>query len=244
MKAVFISSITAITALLGVIATSGVAKAYDFTCLTIDGIGNDATRTCSTQLAPDWTDIINAPLFLPQFQSSYGILNSATLEFDGLILGDAGFESNNATARTITVDLSGLLTLNDANGNSLLSLKPQQLYSYNVAKSDNILDYAGASGKTLEGLTTQDSGSKTFTGSDLTPYIGNGTINYSFSAEATSRVKGSGNMSSYVNTKAGAGVKISYNYTRKIPEPTTIVGLGVVAGLGLLSKRNKVWKKA
>ncbi|MFB2835978.1 choice-of-anchor E domain-containing protein [Floridanema evergladense] len=244
MKAAFISSIAAITASLGIVATSGVAKAYDFTCSTVDGIGNDATRTCFTQLAPDWTDIFNAPLFLPQFNSSYGTLNSAILEFDGLIQGNAGFESRNATASTITVDLSGLLTLNDADGNSLLSLNPQQFYNYDVTRYDGSTDYAGTSGKTLEGLTAEDSGSKTYTGSELTSFVGTGTVNYSFSAEATSNVRGPGNMRSYVDTKAGAGVKISYNYTRKIPEPTTVIGLGVAAGLGLFSKRNKVWKKA
>ena len=244
MKGTFVSAIATMTALLGIVATSRVAKADDFACFTVDGVGNEATRTCSTNLAPDLTDIFDAPLFLPQFNSSFGILNSATLEFTGLIQGDAGFESRNATPSTITVDLSGLLTLKDASGTSLLELNPQQFYNYNVSKYDNILDYAGTSGKTLEGLTVEDSGNKTFSGAELTSFIGNSTLNYFFSGEATSTIRGSGNIRSYVDTYAGAGIKISYNYTKRVPEPTPIVGLGVVAGLALLTKKNKICKKA
>ncbi|MBE9228250.1 PEP-CTERM sorting domain-containing protein [Phormidium sp. LEGE 05292] len=244
MKATLINAIAATAALLGVVATNGVAKADDFSCSIVDGAKNEAIQSCFTSLAPDLTDIFDAPLSLPQFNSSLGILNSATLAFTGLIQGNAGFENMSKTPSTITVDLSGSLNLKDASGTSLLELNPQLLSKYNVAGYDKTTDYGGASGKTLEGLTAEGSGSKTFTDAELTPFIGTGIVNYFLSAEATSNFSGSGNISSFVSTYAGAGVNISYNYTKKTPEPTTIIGLAVVTGLAFFCKRNQVEKKA
>lgn len=244
MKAQTLTVFTAATALTSVMAIANVANAANFTCSTVDGAGNGATRTCSTEFAPETTDIINESLFLPQFQSSFGTLNSAILEFTGLIEGDAGFESKDARPTTIKVDLSGLLSLEESNGTNLFELNPSKSYQYNVTAYDGKIDFAGTSGRTLEGVTAQQTAQKTYTGSELSPFIGTGSLNYAFSGVATSNVKGTGNIISYVNTRAGAGLKISYNYTKKIPEPATTLGLGVVAAFGLLSQRKKVWKKA
>jgi len=244
MKTKLLTVMTTVTLLTSVLSTTKIAQASSFTCNVVDGIDNDATRTCSTSFALDWTDIIDETLFLPQFKSSWGTLNSATLIYDGQIEGDAAFENRSARTSTITVNLAGLLTLKDSDGNTLFELTPHDSSSYSVARSDGALDYSGTSGKTLEGLNAQQTGQTTFTGSDLTPYIGGGTINYSFSAVANSSVIGSGNINSYINTKAGSSLKIAYNYTRKIPEPSTTLALGLLAGFGLLSQRKRVFTKA
>ncbi|MFB2973674.1 choice-of-anchor E domain-containing protein [Aerosakkonema sp. BLCC-F183] len=245
MKAHFFKAVTAVTALTAVMATNDIAKAASFTCSTIYGAGNDATRICSTSLAPSLTDIIDESLFLPQFNSSeLGTLNSVTLEFTGLLAGGAGFESKDAKSTTITVELGGLLTLQDLNGQSLFALNPKKSYNYSVTNYDGIINFAGTSGKTIDGVTAQQTGQKIYTGSELATFIGAANIEYLFSAEAKSKVTGTGNIISYVDTFAGADLKVSYQYTRKVPEPSVIFGLGAAVILAILVERKKFSKKA
>ncbi|MBD2412475.1 PEP-CTERM domain protein [Nostoc calcicola FACHB-389] len=218
----------AATTLAGIVATSGVANA--------------ASLSYTSSSNYEFTDIIDAPLSVQKFDSSLGTLQGVTIEFTGDVLGNAGFENRSPTASQVTVNLASQFSL-QLNNQSLLALNPQYTSSYQVAKYDNIIDYGGTSGKTLSNLTATQSGTQSFTDSQfLQSFIGNGNVDFLFSAIANSLVTGSGNMRSYIDTYAKAGIKVTYDY-KSVPEASTTLGIGLVAGLCLLSQRKKSWIK-
>ncbi len=215
--------------------------------LALVGSAEALTLTRTASFEPSPTDIENQVLSIEKFNSALGILRSVTVDFAGSMFGDAGFENRSSRSSMVTVDLNGELTLNMPTGATLLSLNPQQRYSYNVARFDGTMDYAGVSGRTLEGLTTSASGSRTFTDSDtLSLFTGLGSLNFLFSALANSTVTGSGNMSSYISTYAGAGISVTYDYDQRpvpVPESSQMLGLGLLAGLSMVSRVRKPAKK-
>ncbi|WP_413200444.1 choice-of-anchor E domain-containing protein, partial [Nostoc piscinale] len=75
--------------------------------------------------------------------------------------------------------------------------------------------------------------------------LGKGTADFTFKAFANSNVTGSGNFDSQINTYAAANLAVTYDYDPKaVPEPSAAIGLGLVAGIGLMSQRRKNWLKA
>ncbi|KAF3885986.1 MULTISPECIES: choice-of-anchor E domain-containing protein [Nostocales] len=244
MKTKFLAVLTPALAITitSIVATTGVARAdiLEFTTEYKPSV-DDAAPYAGYGV----TDIFKAPLSIQKFKPSWGILNSVKIDFVGDLTGDAGFESRDAKPRTITVDLSGLLQLQTTGGTSIFELDPKQSYKYDVTKFDGILDFAGTSGRTLEGLTTSASGTKTYTDSSfLQSFIGNNNLDFLFTANAKSTVQGSGNITSYVNTYAKASVKVTYDYRKRVPEPSLLLGVGLVGGAGLWSKRNRNFSKA
>ncbi|MDZ8184308.1 MAG: choice-of-anchor E domain-containing protein [Nostoc sp. ChiSLP02] len=231
MTTKLLNALGAATTLAGIVATSGVANAASL------------SYTSSTNY--EFTDIIDAPLSIQKFNSSLGTLKGVTIEFTGDILGNAGFENRSPSASQATVTLGSQLSL-ELNNQSLLTLNPKYTSQYQVAKYDGITDYAGTSGKTLSNLTATQFGTQSFTDTQfLQSFIGNGNVDFLFSAIANSLVSGSGNIRSYIDTYAKAGVKVTYNYEelKSVPEASTTLGIGLVAGLCLLSQRKKISAK-
>lgn len=231
MTTKLLNTLAAATTLAGVVATSGAANA--------------ASLSYSSFSNYDLTDIIDSPLSVQKFDSSLGTLQGVTIEFTGDILGNAGFENRSPNARQTTVNLGSQLNL-QLNNQSLLALNPQYISSYQVAKYDSTIDFSGTSGKTLSNLTATQSGNQSFTDTQfLQSFIGNGNVNFLFSAIADSQVIGSGNIVSYIDTYAKAGIKVTYNYdnVKTVPEPSATLGVGLIAGLCLLSQRKKSWLK-
>ncbi|MEH1966826.1 PEP-CTERM sorting domain-containing protein [Nostoc sp.] len=225
------NTLAAATTLAGIVATSGVANA--------------ASLSYTSSSNYDFTDIIDAPLSVQQFNSSLGTLQGVTIEFTGDVLGNAGFENRSPTSSQVTLNLTSDFSL-QLNNQSLLGFNPQYAYSYQVAKYDNITDYSGTSGKTVSNLTATQSATQSFTNPQfLQSFIGNGNIDFLFSALANSVVTGSGNIRSYVDTYAKASIKVTYDYddVKSVPEPSATLGVGLIAGLCLLSQRKKSWIK-
>ncbi|MEH2084571.1 MAG: PEP-CTERM sorting domain-containing protein [Nostoc sp.] len=224
------NTLVAATTLVGIVAISGAANAASL------------SYTSSTDY--DLTDIIDAPLSVQKFNSSLGTLKGVTINFTGDLLGNAGFENRSPTATQVTVNLASKLNLK-LNNQSLFALNPQDISSYQAAKYDGKTDYNGISGKTISNLTATQSATQSFTNTQfLQSFTGNGNIGFLFSALASSVVTGSGNMRSYIDTYAKAGVKVTYDYDAKsVPESSTTLGIGLVAGLCLLSQRKKSWIK-
>lgn len=232
MNSKFISTLAAATTLAGIVATAGTANAASLTYTTSSGDF-------------EFTDI-EKTLSIQKFDSALGTLKSVYLNFTGDISGNAGFENRSNNASTVTVNLGALINLTKE-GLDLhppFPVSPSSTYSYNVARYDNITDFAGASGRTIDNLTATESISKVFTdNSALNIFTGVGNLDFLFSAIATSTVTGSGNISSYVETLAKANLSVTYDYDApnitKVPEPSTLLGFGLVAGFGLLSQRKK-----
>ncbi|MEH1932870.1 MAG: PEP-CTERM sorting domain-containing protein [Nostoc sp.] len=225
------NTLAAATTLAGIVATSGAANA--------------ASLSYTSSSNYDLTDIIDAPLSVQQFNSSLGTLQGVTIEFTGDILGNAGFENRSQTPGQVTLNLTSDFSL-QLNNQSLLEFNPQYTYSYQVAKYDGNLDYGGTSGKTVSNLTATQSATQSFTNPQfLQSFIGNSNIDFLFSALANSVVTGSGNIRSYVDTYAKANIKVTYDYddVKSVPEPSATLGVGLIAGLCLLSQRKKSWLK-
>ncbi|WP_251956591.1 choice-of-anchor E domain-containing protein [Nostoc commune] len=225
------NTLAAATTLAGIIATSGVANA--------------ASLSYTSSIDYDLTDINDAPLSIQKFDSSLGTLKGVTIGFTGDILGNAGLENRSKSPTSMTVNLASELSL-ELNNQSLFALNPQNSFNYQVAKYDGNTDYSGTSGKTILNLTATQSGTQSFTNTQfLQSFIGNGNIDFLFSAIASSVVSGSGNMSSYIDTYAKASIKVTYDYddVKSVPEPSATLGVGLIAGLCLLSQRKKSWIK-
>ncbi|MBN3923196.1 PEP-CTERM sorting domain-containing protein [Nostoc sp. NMS4] len=224
------NTLAAATTLAGIVATSGAANAASL------------SYTSSTNY--DFTNIIDAPLSVQKFNSSLGTLKGVTISFTGDILGNAGFENRSPTATQVTVNLASQLSL-QLNNQSLFALNPQDVSSYQAGKYDKITDYSGTSGKTISNLTATQSATQSFTNTQfLQSLTGNGDVDFLFSALANSVVTGSGNMRSYIDTYAKAGIQVTYDYDVKaVPESSTTLGIGLIAGLCLLSQRKKSWLK-
>lgn len=244
MRRRFLSVLTAVTALTGIVATTKVAHAATVSYTTAY---NAPTDTTVPYAGFGYTDIINAPVSIQKFDSSLGTLDSVTIDFIGDLKGDAGFENISRQPSTVTVDLSGVLKLQLPDRTSVAEFNPQQYYSYNVTGYDGTTDFGGTSGKTVVGLTASQSDTKTYTDNNsLQTFTGFGNLDLLFSATAKSTVSGSGNIISYVTTYAKSNVQVTYDYKerRKVPEPSAILGIGVVAGVGLWLQRNRSLSKA
>jgi hypothetical protein len=252
MKAQLLTGLTVAAAVAGGIATAEIANANTLTRRTVyQQTQFDLNNVPTNYLDQGYgrTDILNSIMSIEQFSPSQGTLRSVKINFSGDITVDGGLENRDARSQTVTANLLGELELKLPNGTSLFDLNPTNSRTFeNVSRYDGRQDFAGNSGRTFEGLTASGFGERTFTDSSfLQQFMGNSVMNFMFSATATSSFTGSGNLSTYVDTFARSALMVTYEYEelpRKIPEPATTLGLGLVAGLGLLSQKKKIWKKA
>ncbi|MCF4969770.1 choice-of-anchor E domain-containing protein [Nostoc sp. CMAA1605] len=224
--------------------TIGAATTLAAIALTASS-ANAATISYSNGTDFAVTDFTDKVINIKKFDSSLGTLKSVILEFEGTITGGAGFENRSSSPADVQATLSSNLSLKL--DNILVQLNPQNVSSYQVASYDGILNYTGASGRTVENLLANQSGVRNYTDSQiLQSFIGSGNLNFLFSAKATSLITGSGNMASYFDTLAKAGVKVTYDYdpVKSVPEPSAALGFGLFAVIGLLSQRQKIRLKA
>ncbi|OCQ94247.1 PEP-CTERM domain protein [Nostoc sp. MBR 210] len=225
-------TLAAATTLAGIVATAGAANAA-----TISYTGSTNFKR---------TNITNEAINIQMFDATLGTLKGVTLQFISDIQGSTGFENLGDSPTDITVTLSSNANLKLGN-TSLFNISPQTSQTFQgVPSFDGVLDFAAPSGNTLQGLNATQSDQATITdGPMLQSFIGSGNLSFLFSALATSNVSGSGNVASFINTFAKGTVSVTYDYDpASVPEPSAAIGLGLVAGIGLMSQRRKNWLKA
>lgn len=125
-------------------------------------------------------------------------------------------------------------------------LNPENVYTYQVAPYDGVTDFDGASGRRINTLAATKSTTSVFTDTQfLQNFTGTGNIDFLFSAVANSIVRGSGNITSGIDTLAKASITVTYDYeeAQTVPESSAVLGLGLIAGLGLWSQRKQNWLK-
>ncbi len=232
MNSKFLGTLAAASTLAVIVATAGTANAASISYTTSSGDF-------------DYTDF-EKTLSVQKFDSSLGTLNSVLLNFTGEISGNAGFENRSSKASTVIVNLGATLDLTKAGLSlqPLFPINPSNTYSYNVPRYDGRTDYDGISGRSIGDLTASQSISKLFTDTpSLSIFTGAGNLDFLFSAIATSTVTGSGNITSYINTLAKGNLSVTYDYDApnptRVPEPSALLGFGLVAGFGLLSQGKK-----
>lgn len=227
MNTKLFNALAAVGTLAGVVVASGSANAASF--------------SVTASIASQATDIIDAPLSVQQFDSSLGLLDSVDLEFISNVTGSATVTNTGASPANVKFQLGSTVTLVDA-------LNNQQLLSVNPTKTGSSFAVPVGQTVTASPLQATDSITQNFTDNlFLQSFTGNGNRSFLFSAIAESGVFGSGNVSSQVSTFADGFLKVTYNYSDKppttIPEPSTLLGIGLIAGFGLLSQRKKSWLK-
>lgn len=216
------------------------------------GIAHAGTLTFSDQFDYKTTNF-NETLTIGKFDTSLGTLKSIQFDFNGNIAGDVRFESMDAADSTVTASLSSLLKLIAPDSTVLAEVNPFAEVSAQLTAFDGNIDFGGTSGRSftrangngVSGTTSQSIRIDAPSETDLALFTANGggTIDFSVAATGKSTTSGPGNVMTWVNTLASAGITVSYNYeeteSKKIPEPTGAIGIAVVGGLALLRKRKK-----
>lgn len=191
----------------------------------------DAASLTFSKSLTDYTDIQQESLSLDQFKSSLGSLKKVTVSYFTNLTSDASITNNAKSLLQGVASVSGSLNLVGPNSDTLLNQAVSGSSSYSLPSKAST---------SFNLLNKSYSGTQEYTGSALSSFIGNGLVNFLFSANATSQVTGSGNMSSSIGTIASAKVDLTYDYEPKaVPEPATLTGLGVVAGVSLLTRRKQ-----
>lgn len=230
----FFAGLTATVAFTGVIANAGTANALT------------KTYTDTFELAP--TDITDALLSVQKFDGNLGKLKNVTIGFDGQIVGDALVESLDAQAQTLTFNLGGTLTLlgDDILNNPLFEETVSASDSFEATAFDGVTDFGGTSGQSFQGLTATLSGQNFYDDQNVLDFFtGTENLEFLFSANTNSSVTGAANLLAGITTQAGASVTVTYHYEdfdggvlpERVPEPSAILGLGLFAGVGFLSKK-------
>jgi hypothetical protein len=227
MNSKFFNTLAAASTLAGIVATAGTANAASLTYTASSG---DYALTN-----------FNKSLSVQQFDSSLGTLKSVTLDIVGYINGNAKFESLDSSSSLITANVAAQLILKQGAG-TLFSLNPSNAKSYQASAFDGAIDFGGTSGGKLDNIIDSEGATKTLT-TDLGAYIGSGNINFLLSAVAQSNVTGSGNILSQIGTLAKGQLQVTYNYDTPnpttVPEPSALLGFGLIAGFGLMSQCKK-----
>ncbi|MDJ1183766.1 choice-of-anchor E domain-containing protein [Roseofilum casamattae] len=231
MDSKFLAGLTATVAFTGLMAHAGAANALV------------KTYTTTFDLAP--TDITDESLLIQKFDSSLGVLEGVTIGFDAQIVGNAQTESLDAQAQTLTFNLLGDLTLVEATDtldNPLFAESVSESASFDATAFDGAIDFGGTSGQTFAGLTGVFSGTETYSDQAILDFFtGGGDVEFLFSAATNASVTGAANLASIISTQAAASVTVSYNYsevvTEDVPEPSALLGLGLVAGVGMLATK-------
>lgn len=218
------------TVLVSILATTGVANAASISFS--DVVNRQFTN---------YTEQLN----FSKFDSSLGTLTGVTFAIEGGVFGSVDYESRDASASNVTANLAALLELTGGpTGQLLVEVTPLASVLESVTAFDGVIDFGGTSGNSLGNLTASASENASYSEQALLDFFtGTGTIDLSLSAQAQSEVTGPGNIISALTTEAEASVVVTYIYEENnpqtVPEPTSVLGLGLMGSLGLLGLKKK-----
>ena len=229
----------------GALAIAGSVAAFGLG-LVGSGAANAATLTYSFTNAEQITEI-NQTNTLSKFDSSLGTLTGVALTLSGR--ATQNFSAVNAVNTTQTASITAMVDLgftfsdgititNPDNGDPALtfsSFTGTQTYSANQMRDFG--PYTPSSSKVYNFPATGNSALSNFLGA----------AGSTFSVTCTSMsglivMGGGGNITANQNTTAGCGALVQYTYTPAsppltVPEPSTILGILAVAGIGAFARR-------
>jgi hypothetical protein len=178
-----------------------------------------ATQTIHLLYGPTKTNWTQTQA-LAQFDPTKGTLTGVDIINSGSLASQIQVESLDQAPATVVGTVSGTITLTAPGINSLIaSISSSQ--TFHAASFDGTIDFTGASGHDFGNKA--GSGSKSFSltsASDITPFIGTGTVPLTETALATSNASGAGNLLTLINSTASANVSVVYHY---IPAPPVTV---------------------
>ncbi|HMO37332.1 MAG TPA: choice-of-anchor E domain-containing protein, partial [Gemmatales bacterium] len=149
---------------------------------------------------------------IQQFNPALGTLQSVEIRVDGRILSTIRLENLDNASAHVTGTVSGSLLLSGPGFNLNVQANGNAAIRQNLAAYDGTLDYAGSSGITLVNRSATGSQTQTIQGSNLSNFIGSGTVSFSFLAQATTEATGGGNLMANITNLGGADVTVTYKY--------------------------------
>ncbi|WP_413173650.1 choice-of-anchor E domain-containing protein [Anabaena azotica] len=191
-------------------------------------------------------DFADTPLDIQQFDNSLGTLNSVDLIFTANMISDVSLENLSFQATTVIVDLY-IQTELKLDNQILVSSGLGQIYTYQVASYDGLIDFAGASGRSMTGLTATLSNTQTLN-NNLQAFIGSGNVSFLVSSIGISSMRARGNVIGMISPSTQGIVQVTYNYDPinstqavpfDIPGGPTFPVAGFLLTLGLARKTRK-----
>lgn len=152
----------------------------------------------------DWTNTVT----VPKFNVSGATLTAVTVEVQGYITNRLSAESFSALNRTVTVTNTTDLVVTAPN---LPTIQTTLTNGDKVSLSpyDGVFDYAGSSGFSIGAYAeVEDEDNVT----NLTPWVGSGTVGVVARATATSGYSGPADYSFLTQTSASACIIVTYTY--------------------------------
>ncbi len=158
----------------------------------------------------DWEETIQ----VAQFDPALGRLLRVETIVSGKLNGTAKFESLDAAPAEVTVSMTSEIKLFRSDGRFINSAHPSASFTDAVTEYDQLFDYGGSSGRTIEDLIAYDvSDTGILTNEvDLADFIGDGTIDLTVSGAGRSRATGAGNMGAAFSLGTSASMTITYIY--------------------------------
>ena len=192
----------------------------------------------------NWDEVIaDIPEFsdtLPGVPSG-SVLTKVTVMLTGDIAGTARYESLDAAATVVELNLEAIISLTTPVAIMDVVVQPVANVMDNATAFDGSNDFNGSSGGTFADLNGQEIDMKMYNSlADLALFSGVGFLNLPVTADGTSSGTGGGNLVTQFITDAGAEVKVIYDFrTNDIPEPASalLLGLGCVALLNRPKRR-------
>ena len=166
--------------------------------------------------AGDWTNTV----IVNRFDPSLGTLLGVQVSVRGDIQANFSAENLGAAAGTATLFDTEYLTLRMPDDGETVGAAPTIHYATVLGGFDGTIDFAGGSGSSTTGLTQSQTGEQDYRdggASDLSSFIGSGTIALPISAVGAAVSQGPGNLETKLTSTSGAVVSIRYVYIPVIP---------------------------
>lgn len=185
----------------------------------------------------NWTDSVDLTLFNPLL----GTLTGVEFKLTGKIQSSVGVENVDDAPSSVDVTVTANISLSRPDTSDIVTADPSVHVLANLGQFDGNVNFDGPSGDTYD-----LSGQKMVThnspppASDLTLFVGVGTITLPVKAIAATVATGPGNFDLRIRTSARADVEITYFFT-PVPEPAPMAGLaiGIAGALSLRSRRRR-----
>jgi len=164
----------------------------------------------------NWSSSLFVPQYDPDSSRIGAPLKSVTIQWRTDIEGEIGLENVEDPAgdtenTQIGATVSARMTLDGPTGNIGVN-EPSASRSAYVPGSDGVIDFAGESGRTFEGVTHTQVTEKTYTdAATLAMFTGTGGVEFQATSVASSSTFGSANTAARIITKSSALVRVTYS---------------------------------
>ncbi|MFT3879544.1 MAG: choice-of-anchor E domain-containing protein [Gemmatales bacterium] len=151
---------------------------------------------------------------LSQFNPALGTLQSIQIKVDGRIISDIKLENLDDESSVVSGTVSGNVLVSGPGFNLNVNIAGNAAITKTLPAFDGTIDFGGTSGVSLGSTTATGSNSQTLTGSAMSSYIGTGSVNLSFLAQATTQASGGGNLTANITNQGGGTVTVTYSYIK------------------------------